>query len=160
MGVCNRCPAPRAEAGGALPQVTNHVVRMIAGSLVAGLTLGIAGRILMRIVALQSGVPSGFSIGGTGDVVAFGFLLGTPVSVVFWLLRPLVRVRRPLAGLLLGILVAGGFALLPPPSARSAMAATPDDPLSTVIEFAVLLALWGLALDAASPWVSRGPVDR
>jgi hypothetical protein len=135
--------------------VTHRVVRIIASSLAAGLMLGVAGRILMRIVVLQSGTPGGFSIGGTAEVVAFGMLLGTPVSTVFWLLRPLVRIHRPLAGLLLGVVVVAGLALAPPPSARSAMAAVPDDPFATLLQFAVLVVGWGVALDAVNPWVTR-----
>lgn len=153
-------PGHRATSAHGERHGAARVVRMIGAGLAAGLVLGVAARFVMRIIALEAGRPGNFSLGGTVDVVAFGMLLGTPLAVLFWSVRSRLPVRRPLAGLVLGLLMFGVLALVPPPSARSAMAATPDTPLHTLLELAILLAVWGCAVDGASLWVTRGPTRR
>lgn len=109
-----------------------------------GLVLGLAIRVAMRFVALEAGMSPGFSTGGSLEVVGFGALVGAPIAMVFFLLRPKIGVRGPGPGLLVGLTMFAAFALLPPPSARSALAATSDSPSATAALFGGVLAAWGL----------------
>jgi hypothetical protein len=123
--------------------------RLVFMSAGAGLALGLAGRVLMRLIALESGLPGRFSPGGSLEVVAFGALIGAPVALVFWVARPRIRIPAPWAGSVLGLLLMGWFSLARPPAARSALAGTPDTPLLTWLGFLSVFVLWGTALDYA-----------
>lgn len=109
----------------------------------------------MRIIALEAGVPRGSSLGGSLEVVAFGVLLGAPISVLFWLVRSRVPVPTPLAGVVLGVAMIIVLTRFPPPSARSALAETDDSPLMTLLGFLVLFTAWGAGLDFVTRWVDR-----
>jgi hypothetical protein len=134
--------------------------RLLIAALVAGTVLGVAGRLLMRFIAREAGLPGSFSTGGSLEVVLFGVLLGAPLAAGFWLLRPHLRVPRPLAGLGFGVVLTALLAVFPPPSGRSALANTPDTPLFTLLGFGLLLTLWGTALDLVTGWNRGGPRDR
>lgn len=129
--------------------------RLLSAAGIAGTTLGIAGRVLMRIIAREAGLPGSYSLGGSLEVVLFGVFIGTPVALVFWLSRPRLHWRRPLPGVALGLLGTGLLATFPPPSARSALAATPDTPVFTWLGFGFLVTAWAVALDRATPWIWR-----
>ena len=109
--------------------------------------LGIAARLVMRLVAMESGLAGAFSVGGSLEVAAFGALIGAPVAWLFFVLRPRVKLRIPWAGVLCGLGVFLLFSLIPPPAARSALAATPDTPAATALAFAVLFVAWGWILE-------------
>jgi len=121
--------------------------RLVVAAAVAGLGLGVGARLLMRLIALEAGLPGSYSLGGSVDVVLFGLLLGGPIAAGFWLIRPRLAWRRPFAGVALGTMLLALFALLPPASARSALAGTPDTPLFTLLGFGLLLIGWGAALE-------------
>ena len=55
----------------------------LLASLIAGLMVGIAARIIMRIVAVTAHMPPGFSIEGTLNIVFFVFMLGTIPGFVY-----------------------------------------------------------------------------
>lgn len=126
----------------------HRAVRAVILAAASGLLLGVAARLVMRFVALESGVAPGFSLGGSLEVVVFGALIGMPVALLFFVLRPRVQPRWPWPGLACGLLLFAVLAAAPPPAARSALADTPDTPAATAFAFALLLAAWGVALEA------------
>lgn len=67
------------------------------------------------------------------------------------------RLGAPWAGVLTGLGFFAAFALLPPTSARSALAGTADPPILTALLFAGLFLLFGLALELC--WLCRKPID-
>jgi len=116
-------------------------------ALIAGLGLGLGARIVMRVIAWSAGLPGSFSSGGSLEVVVFGALIGWPVGLTFYALRHRIRSRLPWPGLLLGGGLFLAFALVPPGSARSALAGTPDPPLLTGLLFLILFLLFGASLE-------------
>ncbi len=116
-------------------------------SLVAAIALGVGARIVMRIISWVSGLPGAFSAGGSFEVVLFGALIGFPIALGFFWVRDRVRARLPWPGLLLGASLFLVLALLPPGSARSAMAGTPDPPVVTALLFLGLCLLFGAGLE-------------
>lgn len=86
----------------------------------AGLILGVAARIAMRVVALQAVVAPAFSWAGTVEIVVFGALVGAPVALVFWACRARLHLP-PWSSVAAGLLIYGALAVWPPPSARSAL---------------------------------------
>jgi hypothetical protein len=119
----------------------------IAAALGCGLWLGVTGRVAMRIVALDVGLRPGLSAGGTAEVVAFGTLLGTPVALALWWLRR--RLSLPAGtGLLVGLALFAVLALIPPPAARSALAAlSADHRQAAALPFAVAFVSYGAWVD-------------
>jgi hypothetical protein len=71
-------------------------------SLTAGVVAGIGARIIMRIVALTSHQPIGFSIAGTLFVlfngIAFGFLIGFIVTMITTILSASPKVGKSIPG--------------------------------------------------------------
>lgn len=83
-----------------------EVVRSASlGFVVGAILLGVGGRALMRVVALATGASSGFSVGGSLEVLAAGALYGTLAG----LLLPCVPARL---GRWRGVLHAGGLFVL------------------------------------------------
>ncbi|MGH9350385.1 MAG: hypothetical protein ACRD26_24305 [Vicinamibacterales bacterium] len=126
---------------------TGRLTRTLVVSCLSGLLLGVAARVTMRFVALEARMPVGFSLGGSLEVVAFGAIIGSPVAFVFFALRSRVQARRPWPGLLCGLILFGVLSAVPPPAARSALAATPDTLAATALAFGVLFVAWGLVLE-------------
>ena len=122
-------------------------IRRAGLALVAGLLLGVASRVVMRVIGLLSGGTEGFSWGGTIEIVLFGLLIGAPIALFFLALRSHLDWPRPWAGVALGAALFAATALRPPPSAASALAGTPDPPLATAALFAALWLGFGLLLE-------------
>lgn len=125
-------------------------LRLLVLSVVSGIALGVAARVVMRFVALESGLPGSYSLRGSLEVAGFGTLLGTPLAFAFFLFRPKVALAAPWAGLIFGLALFGVLSVLRPPSAESALAGTPDTPSATAIAFALLFVLWGMGVDVLS----------
>lgn len=123
------------------------LLRLVLRSVTAGLLLGVGARGLMRLIALEAGLPGSYSPGGSLEVVLFGLIIGAPVALGFQLIRPRIPLRRPLAGLALGSAMLLVLALWPPDSARSAFEGTPDTPGFTLVGFWLLFACWGAFLE-------------
>ena len=122
-------------------------VEWIALALGAGLWLGIAGRIAMRLVSLEAGVAPEFSTGGSVEVALFGALLGAPIALAFLIARS--RWKLPAwSGVIVGLLLFAALALVPPDPARSALVATPDSPAATAVLFGLAFASYGALLGA------------
>jgi hypothetical protein len=122
------------------------LLRWAGLALCAGMALGIAARIAMRVVALQAEVPPGFSLGGSLEIVVFGVLVGTPVALLFWAGRRWLRLPA-FSGVLVGLLLFAVYAAWPPPAARSALGDTPDTPILTAAVFAGAFAVYGIVLE-------------
>lgn len=82
------------------PSGRDWLVAALLGTVIGAVVLGIGGRAAMRGIALLSGAPPGFSVGGTATVVLLGALLGLAGSVVFIGLRWLVPKRRVIRAVL------------------------------------------------------------
>ena len=138
------------------------LIRPFVLSCLSGLLFGLAARITMRYVALESGISPDFSLGGSLEVIALGALLATPAAFAFLAFRARIQRFWPWAGLAFGLSLFGMLSVIQPPSARSALAATPDTPMATAIAFGVLFATWGLALEflALSPWRGASELSR
>ena len=122
-------------------------IRALLPAAACGMLLGIAARLVMRFVAMESGLDGAFSVGGSLEVAAFGALIGAPGAWLFFVLRPRVNLPIPWAGVLCGLGLFLLFSVIPPPAARSALANTPDTPAATALAFAVLFVAWGWILE-------------
>ena len=120
---------------------------MLLVSCLSGVLLGVAARMAMRFVALESGVPTGLSLGGSLEVVAFGATIGTPAALLFFAYRVRVQRWRPWLGLLYASCLFAVLSAAPPQAGRSALASTPDTPAATALAFGVLFVAWGLMLE-------------
>jgi len=129
--------------------------RRLAYALVAGLLLGTAARIAMRIVAQLAGGAEGFSWGGTIEVVVLGVAIGAPIALFFLTLRTHLEWPKPWGGVALGASLFAATALRPLPSARTALAGTTDPPLATAALFAALWIGYGLLLEWFHSRLSR-----
>lgn len=123
--------------------------------MLSGVVLGLAARLAMRFVVLESGLDPGFSFGGSLEVIAFGALAGAPCALVFLLARPRLATSTIWPGVACGVLVFVGMLLLRPPAAQSALDGTPDTPAATFVAFAVVFLAWGLALEFVSRRIDR-----
>lgn len=118
-------------------------LRAWAGAtLVGGLWLGLAGRGVMVLIALAAGHSLRWSWGGSVEIVLFGVILAAVAVAAWMLLRHLVPVLRHGRGLVFGLILFGIFAVLPPPSAQSAVAGIGQRTLSLVL-FGALLVVFG-----------------
>jgi hypothetical protein len=133
-----------------------HLVRLCLVSCLSGVILGLAVRLAMRFVALESGMSVGFSVGGSLEVIVFGAMLATPVALAFFAVRSRVARWSPSLGVAFGLLLFATLSAFPPPSASSALAATPDTPAATAVAFAAIFVLWGVVLESLARWIPPG----
>ncbi|MGQ0650381.1 MAG: hypothetical protein ACT4P7_22805 [Gemmatimonadaceae bacterium] len=125
--------------------------RAVPRAVLAGILLGLAARLVMRVIAILASAVEGFSWEATLELVVLGIMVGAPLALLFFLVRPRLRLRRPWAGVVYGVVVFVVSAVFPPAAARSAMAGTPDDPRVTAALFAVLWIGFGLLLESIMP---------
>ncbi len=116
-------------------------------SVVGGLWLGVAGRGVMVLIALAAGHPLRWSWGGSIEIVIFGVILAAVAVAAWMLLRHLVPVLRDGRGLVFGLVLFVIFAVLPPPSAQSAVAGIGQRTLSLAL-FGALLVVFGILVEA------------
>ena len=117
----------------------------------AGVWLGVAARIAMRLIALQAGLVGGFSSGGSLEVILFGAMFGAPVALVTWSCRS--KWRLPIwFGIIVALALFFLLTMFQPSAARSALGGTPDKPLWTALLFAAAFASYGALLDAIWAW--------
>ena len=64
------------------PSARDWLSLIVVGAVIGMLSLGIGGRIAMRIIALTAGAPPGWSVGGTITVVALGAASGALGAVI------------------------------------------------------------------------------
>ncbi|HEY7411593.1 MAG TPA: hypothetical protein VII13_12655 [Vicinamibacteria bacterium] len=120
----------------------------LAGALAGALVLGLGGRAVMRAIALRAGAATGFSLGGTLDVVAFGLLTGVAAGAAWGWLRPRVHLPPVARGAALGALVFALLVALPPPAARGAFAGFTGHAALVLGLFAAVFVAFGLAVEA------------
>lgn len=118
----------------------------VLASVVGGLWLGVAGRAVMVLIALAAGHSLRWSWGGSIEIVAFGVILAAVAVAAWMLLRHLVPVLRHGRGLVFGLVLFGIFAVLPPPSAQSAVASIGQRTLSLAL-FGALLVVFGILVE-------------
>lgn len=63
---------------------------LIRGTLIGLVTLGIGGRLLMRVIAHMEGRVPGFTLGGSITVVFYGTVAGAFAGLIYYLLRRFV----------------------------------------------------------------------
>ena len=117
--------------------------------------LGLAARLSMRFVALESGMAGAFSFGGSLEVIVLGIMIGAPLALLFLTMRRHVAMPAPFAGVLYGVAVFSFLTLVPLPAARSALASTPDPPSATAGAFGLVFVAWGIALEFLSSHVEK-----
>ena len=116
---------------------------VLAGLASGALVLGIGGRVLMRLLALATGRATGFSLGGSFEVVAAGALYGALGGALLLLVPARLRGwRAPLHAAALFTVVA-----LSSDAARGAASsvATPAR-LAALLAFGVLLLGYSMLL--------------
>lgn len=121
----------------------NWAVAAAAGAL----WLGVLGRAVMSVIALAAGQSPRWSWGGTLEILLMAAVVSAVVTAAWMGLRRLVPFLRRGRGALPGAIVFLGFALVPPPSATSALAGIGQRGLSTVL-FGVLLVGYGMIVEA------------
>jgi hypothetical protein len=129
--------------------------RRLGYAIAAGIALGAAARIVMRLIALNAGSVEDFSWGGTIEVVVLAVAIGTPIALFFLALRSHLEWPKPWGGVALGTSLFAATALRPLPSAQSALAGTADSPLATAALFAALWIGYGLLLESFHARLSR-----
>jgi hypothetical protein len=117
----------------------------VAG-LLGGLWLGVMGRAVMIPIALAAGHELRWSWAGSIEIVIFGVILGAVAVPAWMLLRHLLPRLRAGRGLLFGGILFLIFALLPPPSAQSAVASIGQRTLSLLL-FGALLVSFGVLVE-------------
>jgi predicted permease len=100
----------------------------------------------MTAIALAAGLAPGFSLGGTGAVLATGLLIGTPAGLVYIVVRKYLPLPGAWKGAAFGALVFLALVLLPPPAARSAVASVGQLTL-TLLLFGALFIAFGVAVE-------------
>lgn len=122
-------------------------MRRLVAAVLLGAALGVGARVAMRLIALSAQQQPGASWGGSLEVVLSGTLAGAPIALLFLGLRGRLPPYQWWPGPVLGIVVFGFLAAWPPPSARSALAATAEPPLVSGLLFLGLLILFGVAME-------------
>ncbi len=126
--------------------VKKALLGLLCGLITGAVILGAGGRIVMSVIALLGNVTPTWSLGGSVEVIVFGALVGAVVGLVYGAVRAYLPGSSLVKGVLAGLLLFGVMALLPPPSARSAMAGFDDLLLPVLSMFGVICVLFGVAL--------------
>jgi hypothetical protein len=82
------------------PDGRTVVASSLWGIGIGAVVLGIGGRIAMRGIAVLSGAPPGFSLGGSGTVVLLGAACGLVGALILMILRAVLAGRWLLQTLL------------------------------------------------------------
>ena len=146
--------------------ITERMMGVAAlASLTAGFIAGIGARIIMRIVALTSHMPTTFSIGGTIVILLNGLFIGLMVGFVLSCLTIIVfnspktskYVPGPIwRGLIWGVLL---LLIFGPPLFLTSSFPNPDItfgiPLLNKSMFAALFVIYGITLGVAEKVFDR-----
>jgi hypothetical protein len=123
------------------------VLKILLISLTAGILLGVGGRLAMWVLALIALGSSGFSFGGTLEVIVSGLLFGVPAALVYALLRKKIGTPALWKGACFGLLFFVLLVIFPPPAAVSASSGLRHVLHITLILFGVLFAAYGIILE-------------
>ena len=119
----------------------------MAEAILAGVLLGTAARLAMRVVVWLAGSTGGFSRGGSVEIVVFGALLGTPVALAIFTVRQWRGWQHPWVGVWTGIALYLAAVARPSPSAQSALATSPVPGWQIVLLFGLVFVIFGLWID-------------
>lgn len=123
-------------------------IGLLSGIASGAVVLGVGGRLAMRLVALMASTPTGFTMGGTLEVIGTGTLMGAASGPLYVFLRQVVPSPRLVKGAAFGALLFVCLVALPPPAARSAVSGI-GHPLTPILFlFGALFVGYGLALAA------------
>jgi hypothetical protein len=122
-------------------------LKVIAASLVSGLFLGVGGRVAMWIIAMIALGSSGFSWGGTLEVIASGVLFGVPAGLVYAAIRKKLGTPALWKGASFGLLFFILLLIFPPPAAVSASSGLGHVSHITLSLFGILFIAYGIILE-------------
>lgn len=134
------------------------IVRWIAEAILAGVLLGTAARLAMRVLVWLAGSGGGFSRGGSVEIVVFGALLGTPIALAIMLLRQWRGWRHPWIGVWTALALYISALARPSPSAQAALAASPLPGWQILLVFGLVFVGFGLWIDLRWHAVAGRPV--
>ena len=123
------------------------VARWIAEAIVAGVLLGTAARLAMRVLVWLAGGGGGFSRGGSVEIVVFGALLGAPIALAVFAVRQWRGWRHPWVGVLAALALYLAAVARPSPSARSALAASSLPGWQIFLVFGLVFLAFGAWID-------------
>ena len=121
--------------------------KVIAASLVSGLFLGVGGRVAMWIIAMIALGASGFSWGGTLEVIASGLLFGVPAALIYAVIRKKLGSPAVWKGACFGLLFFILLVIFPPPAAVSASSGLRHVLHITLTLFGILFIAYGIILE-------------
>lgn len=75
-------------------QIRDWLAGILLGSVVGTVILGVGGRVAMRVFAIATNVPGGFSLGGSTTVIFLGAVSGAAGGLLLVLSRRLLPTRR------------------------------------------------------------------
>ncbi len=116
-----------------------------AGLIAGTLVLGLAGRFLMRLIAILNDTAQGFSWGGTIEVILLGSIIGSVAGLFYGFFRSSLKVPVLLKGLIMGILTYVAVLLLPV-QGKGAALGFPDLQVFIYLGFALLFIVFGICL--------------
>jgi len=127
-------------------QIFGYILLGILAGLISGtLILGIGGRLMMRTMAIISGLSGGFSWGGSLEVVMLGALIGLCSGAFMGINFPFSYLNRIIWGMLHGIL-AYLMVIILPIDGKGAAQGFPDLQLTIHILFGGLFLLHGIGM--------------
>lgn len=120
----------------------------LAGAVPGLLVLGIGGRLVMSLIAWRAGIPVGYSLGGTLEVIITGVLFGLGGGLIYGTLVAVWRSDRVSIGAAFGLLYFAVLALYPPAAARSAASGVPQERPLVLFAFGALFVAYGVSVAA------------
>ncbi len=122
-------------------------LRIILIAVISGLFLGVCGRFMMWIIARIALGASGFTLGGTLEVIATGLLFGVPGGIVYAVIRKRIGTPSIWKGALFGLIFFTILVLIPPPAAVSASSGLHRVLPVTLSLFGILFVAYGVILE-------------
>ena len=123
----------------------NYGIATVLGALLGALILGVGGRSLMRLIAVVAGITTGFSWGGSWEVVLLGVITGALAGLFYPLYKEILPIPSWAGGLLYGAIIFGIFLLLPI-GGKGAARGFPELLWLTYTGFGFLFLVFGLTL--------------
>ena len=123
------------------------ILRWSAEAIVAGVLLGTAARLAMRVLVWLAGGAGGFSRGGSVEIVVFGALLGAPIALAVFAVRQWRGWQHPWVGVWTGLALYLAAVARPSPSAQSALAASALPGWQIFLIFGLVFVAFGLWID-------------
>ena len=120
----------------------------LIGAVVGLLILGIGGRLVMSLIAWRAGIPVGYTVGGTLEVMITGVLFGLGGGLIYGILAAVWRLYRPAFGAAFGAVYFTGLALYPPAAARTAALGVPQQRVLVLLTFGALFVVYGASMAA------------